>query len=59
VGIVEAQVTTPPELPDHDTEMTAAHEGRPTVAEQALTHGAGIPQPDHGMTDSEKYGSAQ
>ena len=42
-------------LPDHDTEVMAAHEGRPTVAEQALTHGAGVPDIDHGVPDAQKY----
>ena len=52
-------MSSPPELPDHAAEVMAAHEGRPTVAEQALTHGAGIPDIDHGTSDSEKYGGTQ
>ena len=30
-------------LPTHQDEIMTAHEGRPTVAEQDRTHGAGIP----------------
>jgi hypothetical protein len=54
-----AAVSSPPELPDHDTEMANSHEGRPTVAEQNQTHGAPSPEPDHGTSDSEKYGGTQ
>jgi hypothetical protein len=37
--------------------MVTGHEGRPTVSEQAKTHGAGLPAEDRGMTDQAKYGS--
>lgn len=54
-------MTTPfeaisPGLPAHQDEVMASHEGRPTVAEQAVTHGAGIPAADHGATEQQKYG---
>ncbi len=32
----------------HQGELMASHEGQPTVAEQALTHGAGLPDVDLG-----------
>jgi hypothetical protein len=32
----------------HDTEVMAAHEGRPTVAEQNVTHDPGLPDVDLG-----------
>lgn len=35
-------------LPTHDDEVRAAHEGRPTMAEQDRTHGAGMPAEDRG-----------
>lgn len=34
--------------PAHDDEVMAAHEGRPTVAEQDVNNGAGIPAVDKG-----------
>lgn len=43
-------------LPGHHTEVMTAHEGRPTVAEQDRTHGAGLPAEDRGMSDQQKYG---
>jgi hypothetical protein len=46
-----------PGLPSHQDEVLAGHEGRPTVAEQAVSHGAGIPAADNGMTDQQKYGA--
>jgi hypothetical protein len=50
-------VTTPePErLPDHDTEVMAAHSGQPSIETQDKTHGAGIPAVDRGVPDAEKY----
>ena len=39
----------PAQLPGHEQELLAAHEGRPTVAEQDRTHGAGLPAPDRGQ----------
>jgi len=41
-------------LPGHDDEMQAAHEGRPTLAEQNARNGAGIPAVDRGLDDKEK-----
>jgi hypothetical protein len=44
-----------PGLPCHQDELEVAHEGRPTVAEQILTHGAGMPAVDEGVDDQTKY----
>jgi hypothetical protein len=44
-----------PGLPSHQDELEVAHEGRPTVAEQVLTHGAGMPGVDEGTDDQSKY----
>jgi hypothetical protein len=44
-----------PNLPSHQAEVMAAHEGQPSVEVQDRTHGAGLPQPDHGIADDEKY----
>ena len=35
-------------LLDHSAEVTASHQGQPTIAEQNRTHGAGAPTPDRG-----------
>ncbi len=43
-------------LPDHHTEVMTGREGRPTVAEQDRTHGAGRPAEDRGATEAQKYG---
>ncbi len=43
------------ELADHEAAMATGHEGRPTVAEQDRTHGAGLPEPDLGINDVAKY----
>jgi hypothetical protein len=44
-------------LPSHHSEVMTAHEGRPTVAEQDRTHGAGLPPADHGVAEGpNKYG---
>ena len=54
-------VTTPSfddlrgDLPDHNTEVMASHPGQPTVAQQDRTHGVGLPPPDLGNDDSQKY----
>ena len=37
------------QLPVHDDEVMSAHEGRPTVAEQNIRNGAGLPAVDKGM----------
>jgi hypothetical protein len=44
-----------PGLPQHQDEVMAAHEGRPTIAEQDRTHGAGLPAADMGTDDQAKY----
>jgi hypothetical protein len=44
-------VAASPQLPTHQDELMSAHEGRPTVAEQNVTHGAGIPAVDKGCED--------
>jgi hypothetical protein len=36
------------DLPDHPAAMAARDLGRPTVAEQDRTHGAGLPAADDG-----------
>jgi hypothetical protein len=46
-------------LPDHQTEVMAAHGGQPTIAEQDRTHGApfiggGLPAVDKGQDDRSK-----
>jgi hypothetical protein len=43
-----APAYTPAPLPDHNSEIMAKHEGRPTVAEQDRRNGAGIPALDKG-----------
>ena len=44
-----------PDLPQHADEVMAAHEGQPSMAEQARTHGAGLPAVDEGIDDQSKY----
>jgi hypothetical protein len=44
-----------PGLPSHQDEVMAAHQGAPSVSVQNVTHGAPAPEPDHGMSDREKY----
>jgi hypothetical protein len=44
-----------PRVPGHEAELMAAHEGQPSMAVQAATHGTGIPAADHGVTDQAKY----
>jgi hypothetical protein len=43
-------------LPDHHSEVMTGHEGRPTVSTQDRRHGAGLPAPDHGAGEEQKYG---
>ncbi|HEY3034876.1 MAG TPA: hypothetical protein VGJ54_09475 [Streptosporangiaceae bacterium] len=38
----------PAALPDHNSEVVAAHQGAPSVAEQSRTHGAPAPAVDKG-----------
>jgi hypothetical protein len=42
-------------LPVHDDEVMASHSGQPTVDVQNVTHGAPAPEPDHGISDRQKY----
>jgi hypothetical protein len=44
-----------PGLPAHEAEVMAAHQGQPSMEEQARTHGAPAPAPDHGVDDMSKY----
>lgn len=44
-------------LPTHHGEVMAAHEGRPTLAEQDKSHGAGLPAADNGADETQKYGA--
>lgn len=44
-----------PGLPSHAHEVTASHEGQPTVEVQDRTHGAGLPAVDNGPDDDTKY----
>ena len=42
----------------HHEELMTGHEGRPTVAEQGQTHGAGRPAVDNGVAEGpRKYGA--
>ena len=45
-------------LPTHWDEVMAAHTGRPVLAEQDRTHGAGIPAADRGADEKAKYGTS-
>jgi hypothetical protein len=51
------QYTADPQLPTHQDELMASHEGSPSIAVQAQTHGAGIPAVDRGQDDATKYGN--
>jgi hypothetical protein len=42
-------------LPDHATEVMAAHQGAPSIGEQDRTHGAPLPAEDRGADDDAKY----
>jgi hypothetical protein len=44
-----------PDLTSHQDELETAHKGRPTMAEQSLTHGAPMPAVDNGTDDQSKY----
>lgn len=44
------------DLPDHHSEVMAAHGGQPSPEVQDRTHGAGRPAEDRGLTDQGKYG---
>ncbi len=43
-------------LPEHQDEVMAAHEGQPSIEVQDATHGAGLPAVDRGHDDHAKYG---
>jgi hypothetical protein len=48
-----------PGLPCHQDELVTAHEGRPVAEVQDQRHGAGRPQPDHGLAEGpRKYGGS-
>jgi hypothetical protein len=38
--------------PRHQDEVMTSHEGQPSVPVQSQTHGAPMPNPDHGDTDA-------
>jgi hypothetical protein len=44
-----------PDLPAHEAEVMAAHEGQPSMEVQARTHGAPLPAVDEGVSDQAKY----
>jgi hypothetical protein len=44
-----------PNLPAHEAEVMAAHQGQPSMEVQARTHGAGMPAVDLGTGDQAKY----
>ena len=46
-------------LPTHQDEVQAAHQGRPTIQEQDHTHSAGLPAEDRGSNPGYGYGGMQ
>jgi hypothetical protein len=48
-------VAADPPLPTHQDELMSSHEGRPTVAEQNVRNGAGIPAVDNGTSPEDCY----